>query len=67
LLKVNVPSTTPKVAFITHQPCAYCAKRIVNKGGFKKVYYVHPYRLPDGLNILKQAGIATEMYDMGNK
>jgi len=65
LLKVNVPSTTPKIAFVTHQPCVYCAKCIINKGGFKKVYYAHPYRLQDGIDILKQVGITVELYDIG--
>jgi len=63
LLKVNIPAYVDKIAFITHQPCAYCAKRLINKGGFRKVYYSNPYRLPEGLEILNQAGIETILYD----
>ena len=57
LLKVNVDNNTPKVAFCTHQPCAYCAKRFINKGGFKQIFYKFPYRKTEGLELLKQAGI----------
>lgn len=57
LLKTNVGPQIPKIVFVTHQPCKYCAKRMVNKGGVIKVYYVEPYRKTEGLDILKQAGI----------
>jgi len=57
LLKVNMPSYVEKIAYVTDQPCEYCAKRIINKGGFVKVVYNRPYRDDTGLKILKQAGI----------
>ena len=57
LLKTNGGPEVPKIAFVTHQPCSYCAKRIVNKGGVEKVYYFHPYRLRDGIEILEKSGI----------
>ena len=60
LLKTNEGWDVPKIAFITHQPCAYCAKRMINKGGFKKVFYSEPYRLRRGLEILEDAGIQVE-------
>lgn len=60
LLKTNGGAEVPKILFVTHQPCAYCAKRVVNKGGFIKVFYCHPYRLERGLEILKESGIETE-------
>jgi len=65
LLKVNVPSYVEKIAFVTHQPCAYCAKRFINKGGFKKIYYMRPYRLKKGLEILAEAGIETLGWTVG--
>ena len=57
LLKTNGGPEVPKIAFVTHQPCSYCAKRIVNKGGVDKVYYFHRYRLRDGIEILEKSGI----------
>lgn len=60
LLKTHVGPHVPKIFFVTHQPCAYCAKRIINKGGFQKVFFYHPYRLMRGLEILEGAGIHVE-------
>lgn len=57
LLKVNVPSYVDKIAYVTHQPCEYCAKRFINKGGFVKVVFNRPYRDQTGLEILIAAGI----------
>ncbi len=62
LLKTNGGSEVPKIAFITHQPCSYCAKRMVNKGGILKVYFLEPYRTQEGIEVLKQSGIAVEQF-----
>lgn len=63
LLKVNVCSDTPKIMFCTHAPCKMCAKMIINKGGFKKVYYKEKYRLTDGIDLLNTVGIEVIQYD----
>lgn len=60
LLKTSEGSNVEKIVFVTHQPCAYCAKRMVNKGGVVKVFFSEPYRLRRGLEILEQAGIAVQ-------
>jgi dCMP deaminase len=57
LLKTNAGVEIPKIAFVTHQPCAYCAKRMINKGGIIKIFYKEPYRIKDGLEILSKANI----------
>ena len=57
LLKVGEGPEVPKIVFVTHQPCAYCAKRMVNKGGIRKVYFCEPYRLTRGLEILRECGV----------
>ena len=66
LLKTNEGPEQPKVIFVTHQPCHYCAKRMVNKGGVKKVFYSEPYRLTRGLEILKEAGIQVIQLNIQN-
>jgi len=48
---------SPKIVFTTHQPCKICAKRIVNLGKVVKVIYREPYRLIEGVEILKSVGI----------
>lgn len=60
LLKINEGPEVPKIAFVTMSPCVYCAKRFINKGGIKKVYYHEEYRLRDGLDVLDKAGIPYE-------
>lgn len=42
--------------FVTHQPCMECAK-LIYQTGITAVYYNEPYRLSDGLDFLKSAGI----------
>jgi len=57
ILKVSETKDIPKIAYITDQPCEYCARRIVNKGGFTRVVYKRHYRLDSGVNILRNRGI----------
>ena len=60
LLKTNGGPEVPKIVFVTHQPCSYCGKRMVNKGGIVKVYYLSPYRTQDGIEVLKRSNIEVE-------
>lgn len=57
LLKTNGGAEVAKIVFVTHAPCAYCAKRIINKGGVRRVYYGKKYRSEAGIKILEEAGI----------
>lgn len=41
---------------VTHQPCLSCAMSIVN-AGISFVGYQEPYRLPEGIGLLMEAGI----------
>jgi len=42
--------------YVTDSPCIECAKLII-QAGIKRVVYSKKYRLDDGLNLLKRAGI----------
>jgi len=42
--------------YITASPCLECAKLII-QAGIKRVVYGEPYRLEDGVNLLKRANI----------
>ena len=53
-----------KIVFVTHLPCKMCAKRLVNLGGVVKLYYCYDYRLREGLDILKKAGIPYEQLEL---
>lgn len=45
-------------AWVTNQPCMSCAQSLIN-AGITDVYYFEPYRLPDGIELLRAAGIGT--------
>lgn len=42
--------------YVTAAPCIECAKLII-QAGIKRVVYSDKYRLEDGINLLKRAGI----------
>ena len=44
--------------YITASPCIECAKLII-QSGIKRVVYGEQYRLTDGIDLLKRAGIET--------
>lgn len=46
-----------RVLFVTHAPCAPCAKAIVNSK-IRKVYYRNDYSYTEGLDILREAKIS---------
>src|SRR5574344_937388 len=45
--------------YVTDSPCIECAKLII-QAGIKRVVYAREYRLSDGINLLRQAGIKVE-------
>lgn len=59
LMKVarSTNSTENSDIFITHSPCIECAKAI-KQAGVKSVYYKNTYRSDDGINFLKNRGVA---------
>ena len=42
--------------YVTDAPCIECSKLII-QSGIKKVFYARQYRLTDGIDLLKRAGI----------
>lgn len=48
--------------YCTHGPCANCASLMV-QAGIMKVVYIEPYRLPEGIMILRRANIETLCYN----
>jgi len=45
--------------YVTASPCIECSKLII-QAGIKRVVYGEKYRLEDGLNLLRKAGIEVE-------
>jgi dCMP deaminase len=49
------------VVYNTHGPCVNCAYALINAGIYRLVFR-QPYRLPDGEQLVKQAGIVVDRY-----
>ena len=49
--------------YITASPCIECAKLII-QSGIKRVVYSDEYRLTDGVDLLRRAGIEVEKADL---
>lgn len=45
--------------YVTASPCIECAKLII-QAGIKRVVYSDPYRLTDGVDLLRRAGVEVE-------
>ena len=48
--------------YVTDAPCIECSKLII-QAGIKRVVYARQYRLDDGLQLLKKAGIEVELIE----
>ena len=48
--------------YVTASPCLECAKLII-QAGIKRVVYKDEYRLTDGIDLLKRAGIEVVKLD----
>ena len=57
VINCDSPRSTEKHVFVTHLPCVQCAKRLINLGGVKKVFYKSAYRISDSLELLASVGI----------
>ncbi|MEN9723397.1 MAG: hypothetical protein RJB38_1383 [Pseudomonadota bacterium] len=57
VINCDAPRSTEKVVFVTHLPCVACAKRLINLGNVKQVFYAQEYRVRDSLELLKEVGI----------
>ncbi len=57
VINCDSPRSAEKIVFVTHQPCTACAKRFINLGNVKKIYFAHKYRSSAGAELLAQVGI----------
>lgn len=60
VINCDSPRQIEKLVFVTHLPCVMCAKRLINLGNVRKVFYARDYRLRDSLKVLAAANIAVE-------
>ena len=55
-------SSAGATLYVTASPCMECSKLII-QSGIKRVVYRDEYRLTDGIDLLRQAGIEIEKVD----
>ncbi len=60
VINCDSPRIWEKFVFVTHLPCVACAKRLINLGGVKKIFYSSDYRVQDSIKILNQVDIQVE-------
>ena len=60
VINCDSPRSTEKFVFVTHLPCVQCAKRLINLGNVKAIYYRQDYRIKDSIVLLKSVGISVE-------
>jgi dCMP deaminase len=60
VINCDSPRSVEKFVFVTHLPCVACAKRLINLGNVKKVFYEEDYRVRDSLDLLRRVGIEAE-------
>lgn len=51
--------------YVTASPCIECSKLII-QAGIKRVVYGEQYRLTDGLDLLRRAGVEVVYLDIDN-
>ncbi len=44
VINCDSPRAVEKIVFVTHKPCAACAKRLINLGNVKKIIFLEDYR-----------------------
>ena len=57
VIHCDTPRAQDKYVFVTHLPCVRCAKRLINLGSVRCVYYHQDYHDRSSLHILPQCGI----------
>ncbi|HRK01127.1 MAG TPA: deaminase [Oligoflexia bacterium] len=60
VINCDAPRQVEKIVFVTHLPCVQCAKRLINLGNVKRVYYANDYRIRDSIAVLQSVGIEIE-------
>ena len=64
VINCDSPRYIPKYVFVTHHPCLACAKRLINLGHVKKIFYGIEYRNRTGASVLEQVGIEIEKLEI---
>jgi dCMP deaminase len=61
----STQSSVGSTLYVTCSPCLECAKLII-QAGITRVVFKNPYRIDDGIRLLKTAGIKVECLNTDN-
>ncbi len=60
VINCDSPRLIDKLVFVTHLPCSACAKRLINLGNVRKIFYARDYRTRSALDLFAAVGIDVE-------
>lgn len=63
VINCDAPRGTSKFVFVTHLPCAACAKRLINLGNVQRVVFKNSYRSSDSIELLQTVGIEVQQFE----
>ncbi len=66
VVNCDAPRAEEKFIFITHLPCVMCAKRLINLGGVKTIYYASEYRTSTSKELFATVGIELIKFEVSN-
>ncbi|MBX9769155.1 MAG: hypothetical protein K2X47_17905 [Bdellovibrionales bacterium] len=64
VINCDAPRAVEKIVFVTHLPCEMCAKRLINLGNVKKIFYLNEYRKRSAVALFESVGILIEQMQM---
>ena len=59
-------NTHRSTLYVTDSPCVECSKLII-QAGIRRVVYAREYRLTDGIELLRRAGIEVEYHNINDE
>lgn len=60
VINCDSPRLIEKLVFVSHLPCSACAKRLINLGNVRKIFYAKDYRTRSALELFAAVGIEVE-------
>ncbi|OFZ19994.1 MAG: hypothetical protein A2X94_11565 [Bdellovibrionales bacterium GWB1_55_8] len=64
VINCDAPRSVEKFVFVTHLPCTACAKRLINLGNVRAIYYGQDYRIRDSIGLLESVGIRVQKLEL---
>lgn len=65
-INCDSPRFLEKIVFVTHLPCPTCAKRLINLGGVKRVFYAADYRDLGAITLFNLVGVEVFRFGSGD-